>query len=82
MAFSQWRTVVATISLAAATGAFAVPFKWAAQDDASTMDPHAFNHGMTLTVLSHIYEGLVRRDRDMKIEPSLAVSWSQTTPTT
>lgn len=57
------------------------PFKWASQDDATTMDPHAFNHGMTMTVVSHIYEGLVRRDEKMKIEPALAVSWSQPSPT-
>ncbi|MEC9264893.1 MAG: ABC transporter substrate-binding protein [Pseudomonadota bacterium] len=54
---------------------------WAAQDDAATMDPHAFNHGMTMTVLSHIYEGLVRRDKAMAIEPALAESWDQPSPT-
>ncbi len=55
--------------------------KWASQDDAATMDPHAFNHGMTMTVLAHIYEGLVRRDRNMQIEPALAESWEQPSPT-
>lgn len=54
---------------------------WASQDDAATMDPHAFNHGMTLTVLQHIYEGLVRRDAEMRIEPALALSWTQPEPT-
>jgi peptide/nickel transport system substrate-binding protein len=72
-----------TLSLAAVLGgpAVAAPFKWASQDDAVTMDPHAFNHGMTLTVLSHIYEGLVRRDRNSRIEPALAASWEQVEPT-
>lgn len=56
-------------------------FKWASQDDATTMDPHAFNHGMTMTVAAHIYEGLIRRNKDMQIEPSLAVSWTQAAPT-
>ena len=65
----------------ACTAASAVPFRWVSQDDATTMDPHAFNHGMTLTLLNHVYEGLVRRDKDMKIEPALAVSWSQPSPT-
>jgi len=59
----------------------AASFKWASQDDATTLDPHAFNHGMTLTLLNHIYEGLVRRDKDMRIEPGLAVRWEQPTPT-
>lgn len=59
----------------------AATLKWASQDDAATMDPHAFNHGMTLTVLQHVYEGLVRRNADMQIEPGLAVSWTNPSPT-
>ncbi|WP_177239565.1 ABC transporter substrate-binding protein [Variovorax sp. PDC80] len=45
------------------------------------MDPDAFNHGPTMTVLGHIYEGLVRRDREQRIEPALAQSWTQPAPT-
>lgn len=81
MCFPRLRAAFAGVLLASAFAAHAVPFKWASQDDATTMDPHAFNHGMTLTLLNHIYEGLVRRDRDMKIEPALAVSWTQPSPT-
>jgi peptide/nickel transport system substrate-binding protein len=81
MCFTRWRAAVAATLLAVAGAAAAVPFKWASQDDATTMDPHAFNHGMTLTLLNHVYEGLVRRDKDMKVEPSLAVSWAQPSPT-
>lgn len=81
MNLAAWRATLAAFLLAFAGAAFAVPFKWASQDDATTMDPHAFNHGMTLTVLNHIYEGLVRRDKDMKVEPALAVSWTQPSPT-
>jgi peptide/nickel transport system substrate-binding protein len=76
-----WPRALAAAFLVAASTAGAVPFKWASQDDATTMDPHAFNHGMTLTLLNHVYEGLVRRDRDMRIEPALAVSWTQPSPT-
>lgn len=75
------RAAIGGLVLALAGAAFAVPLKWASQDDATTMDPHAFNHGMTLTVLNHIYEGLVRRDKEMRIEPALAVSWTQPSPT-
>ncbi|MES2936858.1 MAG: ABC transporter substrate-binding protein [Pseudomonadota bacterium] len=82
MAQTSWRAAAAAVLLAAcAAAAHAVPFKWASQDDASTMDPHAFNHGMTLTVLNHVYEGLVRRNQDMRVEPALAVSWTQPSPT-
>ena len=62
----------ATALPAPATTAQAATIKWASQEDAATMDPHAFNHGMTLTVLQHIYEGLVRRDAESRIEPALA----------
>jgi peptide/nickel transport system substrate-binding protein len=58
----------------------AATLKWASQEDAATMDPHAFNHGMTLTLLQHIYEGLVRRNTEMHIEPALAVSWTNPSP--
>jgi peptide/nickel transport system substrate-binding protein len=76
------RGLLLALSLLAIGTAHAVPFKWASQDDATTLDPHAFNHGMTLTLLNHVYEGLVRRDKDMRIEPALAQRWEQPTPTT
>jgi len=74
--------IAALLGLTLAAGPVdAKTLTWASQDDAATMDPHAFNHGMTLTVLQHIYEGLVRRNVDMKIEPALALSWTQPEPT-
>jgi peptide/nickel transport system substrate-binding protein len=39
------------------------------------MDPHAVNAAPVTSFLNNVYEGLVRRDKDMAIEPSLAVSW-------
>lgn len=50
-------------------------FKWASTTDPQTMDPHAVNSAPVLSFLNNIYEGLVRRDRGMSIEPSLATSW-------
>ncbi len=46
-------------------------------DDATTLDPHVANLAVNNRLLNNIYEGLARRDRDFKIVPSLAVSWSQ-----
>jgi len=40
------------------------------------MDPHAVNSAPVLGFLNNVYEGLVRRGKDMSIEPSLATSWS------
>ncbi|MGE0311166.1 MAG: ABC transporter substrate-binding protein [Lautropia sp.] len=69
-----------TAALVPAT-ASAVTLKWAAQNDVLTLDPHSQNHATTNGILQHAYEGLTRYDRDYKVEPSLATSWKQTTPT-
>ncbi|MEN8894431.1 ABC transporter substrate-binding protein [Planktotalea arctica] len=50
-------------------------FTWAVTTDPQTMDPHAVNSAPVLGFLNNIYEGLVRRDREMAIEPALALSW-------
>ena len=38
------------------------------------MDPHAVNSAPVLSFMNNIYESLVRRGKDMSIEPSLATS--------
>lgn len=50
-------------------------FKWAGTTDPQTMDPHATNTAPVLGFLNNVYEGLVRRNKEMKIEPALAESW-------
>lgn len=49
--------------------------------DARGMDPYANAESFTLGFLSHIYEPLVRYNRDLKIEPALAASWEVVEPT-
>lgn len=39
------------------------------------MDPHAVNAASVTSFLNNIYEGLVRRNAEMDIEPSLATRW-------
>lgn len=68
--------------LAAALTAFssvsrAETFRWAGTTDPQTMDPHATNSAPVLGFLNNVYEGLVRRNKEMKIEPALAESWEQ-----
>ena len=68
----------------AATLAFPAPaatLRWAAAGDISTMDPHANNEGFTNFYHDHIYEPLVTRGKDLKVEPSLALSWQAMSPT-
>ncbi len=57
------------------TSAGAETFRWAGKTDPQTMDPHAVNSAPVLGFLNNVYEGLVRRGRDMAVEPALAVSW-------
>ena len=58
-----------------ASASHAETFKWASTTDPQTMDPHAVNSAPVLGFLNNVYEGLVRRGKDMAIEPSLAESW-------
>ena len=68
--------VLACVSAALLCGsASAETFRWAGTTDPQTMDPHASNSAPVLGFLNNIYEGLVRRNKEMKIEGSLAESW-------
>jgi len=51
--------------------------RYASQDDPQTLDPHAANLLSATRVIANVYEPLVWRDRDWKIVPWLAASWSR-----
>src|ERR1700694_3219703 len=65
---------VAAATLAAGA-AEAKTLRWSSQGDLVTVDPHAQNEGFTNAFLDQIYETLVTRGRDLKVEPCLATSW-------
>ncbi|MDG2195453.1 MAG: ABC transporter substrate-binding protein [SAR324 cluster bacterium] len=67
--------IIGAISLTALS-ASAETFRWASKTDPQTMDPHAVNSAPVLSFLNNIYEGLVRRNKGMSIEGSLAQSWA------
>ena len=69
------------IAVALAAPAHAVTLKWAAQNDILTMDPHSQNHATTNGIMQHVYEGLVRFDKDFAVQPCLATSWKEVSPT-
>jgi peptide/nickel transport system substrate-binding protein len=76
------RFIAAALAAAlVAAPAHAVTLKWAAQNDVITLDPHSQNHATTNGIMQHVYEGLVRFDKDFTIQPSLATSWQQVSPT-
>jgi peptide/nickel transport system substrate-binding protein len=65
------------VSLFFASPGDAKNLRYATQDEPQTMDPHAANLAVTNRFLSNIFDGLVGRDKDFKLVPWLAVSWSQ-----
>jgi peptide/nickel transport system substrate-binding protein len=69
------------ISSVAAVPAFGATLRWGAQNDILTLDPHSQNHATTHGLLQHTYEGLVRYTKDFQVEPCLATSWQQISPT-
>ncbi|ANY17454.1 ABC transporter substrate-binding protein [Bordetella pseudohinzii] len=71
--------IASAVALPAA--AHAKTFRWAAQGDILTFDPHSQNEGMTIAANSYIYEPLVDYDKDFKVVPRLATSWEQVSPT-
>ncbi|WP_281824952.1 ABC transporter substrate-binding protein [Jannaschia rubra] len=69
------KTVIAAVLLAAALPAGAAELRFATTADPNTLDPHAGNSSPVFSMLGNVYEGLVRRGRDMSIEPALATAW-------
>ena len=72
--------------LAAALTTVAAPslakeLTWSYSADVTTLDPHALDQTFNLGFLGNIYEGLVERGPDMKLQPALATSWELVEPT-
>ena len=82
---NRWILTTA-LALALAAGVPAAEAKntlrWSSQGDALTADPHAQNEGPTNTFNLTVHEPLLYRNRDMKLEPALALSWKTVNATT
>jgi peptide/nickel transport system substrate-binding protein len=78
-------------TLVAAAAVFGVAFamspassqtlRYANQGDLKSLDPYTLKETTTIAHHGHIYEGLVARDKDLKIIPALAESWETPEPT-
>ena len=55
----------------------AATFRWANDGDANSMDPYTRSETFLLTFTQNIYDPLVRRNRELKVEPALAERWEQ-----
>ncbi|WP_298844736.1 ABC transporter substrate-binding protein [uncultured Roseobacter sp.] len=71
----RYALTAAAFSALLSQGVLAEDFSWAATTDPQTLDPHAVNSAPVLGFLNNVYEGLVRRGKDMTVEPALATSW-------
>jgi peptide/nickel transport system substrate-binding protein len=70
-----------TASPLAASTAGAAVFRWANDGDVNAMDPATRQETVQLSFLANIYEPLVRHNGSLALEPALATSWEQTSPT-
>jgi peptide/nickel transport system substrate-binding protein len=80
MTFTRF-VVLFALAAAVAPPLEAKTLKWGSARDIGSLDPYSFGDTFTLAFLNHTYEGLVRYDADLKIEPALAVSWENPSPT-
>ncbi len=90
-AFTRRVAVASRLALAFAGGALlavtalvpdaeAKTLRFAFQGELKAVDPYALMESFSLAMGSAVYEGLVRRGPDLKIEPCLATSWETLDP--
>lgn len=56
--------------------------RWSSPTDLTTLDPYAHTESFTTSMLHHVFDPLVRRGRNLELEPALAVSWKTVKPDT
>src|SRR6195256_5263378 len=73
-------TILSAVAFAI-TPASAQTLRYANQGDLKSLDPYTLKETTTIAHHGHVYEGLVTRDKDLKIVPALAESWETPEPT-
>jgi peptide/nickel transport system substrate-binding protein len=74
-------SLAAAVAVALTSPLAAKTFRWANDGDIISMDPYARQETTLLSFASNVYEPLIQRDRQLKLEPSLATEWSNPEPT-
>src|SRR5476651_2185349 len=77
MLVRQTLFAVTVVSIAALTMTplSAQTLRYANQGDLKSLDPYTLKETTTIAHHAHVYEGLVTRDKELKIAPALAESW-------
>ena len=85
--FIAKRPILASIGVALAiTGSLlaspaqAKTLRFAFQGELKSVDPYQIYEGFSLSLNGSVYEGLIRRGPDLKIQPCLATSWETLDP--
>jgi peptide/nickel transport system substrate-binding protein len=78
----RWIIGLTLAAMALGAAAQGKTLRFASAFDPQSMDPHALALLYQTRVVTQIYEGLVNRGKDFKLEPSLATSWEMVNPTT
>jgi peptide/nickel transport system substrate-binding protein len=55
--------------------------RYANQGELKSLDPYTLKETTTIAHHAHVYEGLITRDRNLKVIPALAESWETPEPT-
>src|SRR6201995_1000728 len=74
-------TATAAIVAFSAMPASSQTIRYANQGELKSLDPYTLKETTTIAHHAHVYEGLVTRDKDLKIAPALAESWETPEPT-
>ena len=72
---------VASIVALSMAPASSQTLRYANQGELKSLDPYTLKETTTIAHHAHVYEGLVTRDKELKIVPALAESWETLTPT-
>jgi peptide/nickel transport system substrate-binding protein len=83
MATLAWASIgvaVAVLGPLLASPAQAKTLRFAFQGELKSVDPYQIAEGLSLSLNGSVYEGLIRRGPDLKIEPCLAESWDVLDP--
>jgi peptide/nickel transport system substrate-binding protein len=73
--------ITVTIAAFAMSPTSAQTLRYANQGDLKSLDPYTLRETTTIAHHGNVYEGLVARDKDLKIIPGLAESWETPEPT-
>ena len=75
LSFTAGLAIAAGLGLSATPASAQQTLRWAFQGNLNTLDPYGINETTTLGLQGNVYEGLTKRDKDLKIVPGLAERW-------